>query len=314
MLPLVIIAGPTAVGKTDLALWLAEKIDTEIISADSMQVYRYLDIGTAKPSRAEQLQVKHHLIDIVDPNQPFSVADYQALFKTTVDRFATLGKTPIIAGGTGLYIRACTQGFTLDNPVRANPELRAKLAARAKAEGSAVLHQQLTAVDPIAAAAIHPHDLRRIIRALEVYLTTGTSISQVQKKEDPHYDLIYILLYRDRPELYRRIETRVDQMLARGLVDEVKALRKQGYAPTLKPMQGLGYKQINDYLDNRCPLDQAVAEIKQKTRNYAKRQLTWFNREPLDLKINLSGKSTEFYPEILRYIEGRLSQTSNRLL
>ncbi|HYH03426.1 MAG TPA: tRNA (adenosine(37)-N6)-dimethylallyltransferase MiaA [Bacillota bacterium] len=314
MIPIIVIAGPTAVGKTALALWLARQLDTEIISADSMQVYCWMDIGTAKPSQGEQQQVRHHLIDLVNPDQPFSVADYQCLFNETVDNLVAQGKVPLVVGGTGLYIRACTQSFSLDNPAEANPEIRARLTGLAQSEGTTALHQQLIDVDPDAAAAIHPNDLRRIIRALEVFLTTGIPISQIQKKDDSRFETIYILLNRERPELYHRIEVRVDEMLATGLVAEVKALRDAGYTRDLKPMQSLGYKQINDFLDQHCSFDQAVADIKQKTRNYAKRQLTWFNREPLDLKINLSGKTEEFYPEILRFIEGRLSQTSNRIL
>lgn len=314
MIPIIIIAGPTAVGKTALALWLAQQLDTEIISADSMQVYRFMDIGTAKPSPAEQQLVRHHLIDIVTPDQSFSVADYQSLFAQTVDELVARGKVPLVAGGTGLYIRACTQGFTLDNPAQANPELRTRLAEQAEREGSVSLHRWLTEVDPAAAATIHPNDLRRIIRALEVFITTGIPISQIQKKDESRYETIYIFLNRDRQELYHRIEVRVDEMLAMGLVSEVKALRDAGYSRKLKSMQSLGYKQINDYLDQLCSFDQAVADMKQKTRNYAKRQLTWFNREPLNLKINLSGKNEEFYPEILRYIEGRLNRMSNRFL
>jgi tRNA dimethylallyltransferase len=311
MFPIIIIAGPTAVGKTALAIWLAQQLHTEIISADSMQVYQTMDIGTAKPTPAEQAQVVHHLIDLVKPDQAFSVADYQDNFNQTVAAFNTQHKIPLVVGGTGLYIRASIQGYGLDNPAEAHHELRAELTLQAATTGNDSLYQQLTQVDPAAAAQIHPNDLRRIIRALEVYLTTGIPISRLQTKDAARYQTIYLLLNRDRAELYHRIEARVDQMLEQGLLDEVIKLRKQGYAADLKSMQSLGYKQINQYLDTRISMAEATDTIKQKTRNYAKRQLTWFKREPFDRELNLSGKTMEFYPEILHYLEGRLSELSN---
>ncbi|MGD8401568.1 MAG: tRNA (adenosine(37)-N6)-dimethylallyltransferase MiaA [Bacillota bacterium] len=311
MLPMIIIAGPTAVGKTALAIWLAQQLNTEIISADSMQVYQAMDIGTAKPTPTEQLKVAHHLIDLVKPDQPFSVADYQEKFVKTVADLNIRHKIPLVVGGTGLYLRACLQGYALDNSAAAHPELRAELAARAATHGNSDLYQQLTQVDPIAATQIHPNDLRRIIRALEVYLTTGVPISRLATKDAARFQTVYLWLNRHRAELYRRIETRVDRMLEAGLVEEVIKLRKEGYAAACKPMQSLGYKQINQYLDGQVSLAEATRTIKQKTRNYAKRQLTWFKREPYDRELNLSGKDREFYPEILRYIEGRLSKLSN---
>jgi tRNA dimethylallyltransferase len=311
MLPIIIIAGPTAVGKTALAIQLAKQLNTEIISADSMQVYQIMDIGTAKPTLAEQQQAVHHLIDLVKPDQPFSVADYQEKFNKTVADLNTRNKIPLVSGGTGLYLRACLQGYALNNPAAAHPELRAELAARAASHGNADLYQQLTQVDPTAATQIHPNDLRRIIRALEVYLTTGLPISRLQTKAAAGFPTIYLLLNRDRAELYHRIDTRVDRMFDAGLVEEVIKLRKLGYTADLKPMQSLGYKYLNQYLDGQVSLSEAAQAIKQKTRNYAKRQLTWFKREPFDRELNLSGKDQEFYPEILQYIEGRLSKLSN---
>jgi tRNA dimethylallyltransferase len=311
MFPIIIVAGPTAVGKTALAIWLAQKLQTEIISADSMQVYQMMDIGTAKPSPAEQKLATHHLIDLAPPDQIFSVADYQEKFNQTVAAFNTRRQIPLVVGGTGLYIRACLQGYALDNPAAAQPELRSKLAVWAATEGNEALYQQLKQIDPGAAAKIHPNDLRRIIRALEVYLTIGIPISKLQTKDTNRFRTIYLLLNRNRAELYQRIETRVDQMLRQGLIDEVNMLRKRGYAADLKPMQSLGYKQINQYLDARLSLAEATELIKQKTRNYAKRQLTWFKREPLDCELNLSVADQEFYPEILHYLEGRLNALSN---
>jgi tRNA dimethylallyltransferase len=312
MLPVIIIAGPTAVGKTDFAMRLALQLNTEIISADSMQVYQYMDIGTAKPASAEQAAVPHHLIDIVTPDREFSVADYQQRFNAKVGEFDRRQKLPLVVGGTGLYIRACVQSYALDNPAHADPGLRRRLAEQADREGNEALFRQLTAVDPEAALRIHPNDLRRVIRALEVYLTTGTPISSLQRKDPARFPAVYILLERDRAELYRRIENRVDRMMADGLEEEVVSLVKRGYGYELKAMQSLGYKQVGDYLQNLCSREEAIAAIKQKTRNYAKRQLTWFRREHLDLTVDLTGRNEQFYREIFKSIEGRLRQMSNR--
>jgi tRNA dimethylallyltransferase len=312
MLPILVIAGPTAVGKTDFAIRLASQLNTEIISADSMQIYQYMDIGTAKPTLAEQTAVPHHLIDIVPPDREFSVADYQQRFNAQVAEFNRRQQLPLVVGGTGLYIRACVQSYTLDNPANADPRLRRRLTEQADREGNAVLFRQLAAVDPEAAARIHPNDQRRVIRALEVFLTTGVPISQLQKKNPARFSTVYLLLERERAELYSRIESRVDRMMADGLEEEVAALVNRGYGYDLKAMQSLGYKQVGDYLQNRCTREEAVAAIKQKTRNYAKRQLTWFHREPLDLTVDLTGKNKQFYREIFRSIEGRLRQTSNK--
>lgn len=306
MQSIVIISGPTAVGKTDLAIWLAQNLNTDIISADSMQVYKHMDIGTAKPDAEQQSLAKHHLIDLVDPDQNFSVADYQELFDQTVLDFKSCQKLPLVVGGTGLYIRASTQLFSLDDSSEPDFSLRERLYTEAETYGNPYLHQQLAAVDPLAASRIHPNDRVRIVRALEVFQKTGKPISQLQTKRPPKYRLIYIFLDRDREELYERINRRVDLMIEQGLIDEVKSLWNAGYGPELKPMQGLGYKQIGDYLLGRCSLDEAVASMKQKTRNYAKRQITWFKREPIDYWINVSGKKEEFYGDILKYIKGRI--------
>jgi tRNA dimethylallyltransferase len=308
---LIIIAGPTAVGKSAFAIWLAQRLETEIISADSMQIYQTMDIGTAKPTLAERQQTSHHLIDLVKPDQPFSVADYQQKFDQVAAKLHSRGQIPLVVGGTGLYIRAVTQGFGLDNPAKADPALRAELQARAATVGPENLYQQLLKVDPQTAVRLHPNDLHRVIRALEVYLTTGIPISRLQTKDSLRYRMIYLLLKRDRGELYQRIDTRVDQMLTDGLIDEVTALRAQGYPASLHPMQSLGYKQINQLLDGQISFETAVTIIKQKTRNYAKRQLTWFHREPVDWEVNLSRGDQEFYPEILHKLEGRLKTLSN---
>ncbi|HOJ78774.1 MAG TPA: tRNA (adenosine(37)-N6)-dimethylallyltransferase MiaA [Bacillota bacterium] len=312
MRPIIIIAGPTAVGKTDLAIRLAQDLKTEIISADSMQVYKYLDIGTAKPTASEQRQAKHHLIDIVEPDQNFSVADYQRLFDQKIADFNNADQIPLVAGGTGLYIRACIQQFALDNPADPDWNFREQLKQLAASKGSTYLHDQLATIDPEAAGRIHPNDLFRIIRALEVYHKTGTPISKLQYQKEFKYPSIFIFLNRDREELYRRIELRVDLMITEGLIDEVAGLLKMGYSPELKPMKGLGYQQICDYLAGKISKDEAISLIKQKTRNYAKRQITWFKKEPIDLIVNLSEKREDFYYQILKYIEGRLNSVSNR--
>lgn len=312
--PLIILTGPTAVGKTDISIELAQKLNAEILSADSMQVYRHMDIGTAKPTTYQQKQVKHHLIDLVEPDQDFSVADYQACFQETLEKVVHQGKLPLMVGGTGLYIRACTQAFVFD-PDGADPELRAKLRAEAEQFGADRLHRQLAKVDPQSAARVHPNDLVRIIRALEVYSTTGTPLSELQPKrnQEIQFNTIFIFLDRNREELYQRIEERVDVMFSEGFVDEIRSLLERGYTPDLKPLQSLGYRQVSDFLMGKIPLNEAIAQTKQQTRHYAKRQLTWFRREPVDFWLNLSGRKQEFIGEILRYIEGRLDLASNKL-
>lgn len=307
MNPLIILTGPTAVGKTELSLKLAERIKAEIVSADSMQVYKYMDIGTAKPSPEERQLIPHHLLDLVEPDQDFSVADYQRYFEKAVASIYAKGRLPLLTGGTGLYIRACIQGFDL-MPGEPLPSLRRKLKEQIEEYGPGYLYQSLLNVDPKAAAKIHPNDHRRVIRALEVFLSTGTPISQLQRNRNSNskFKVVYILLNRDRDELYHRIEHRVEQMIGAGLVEEVDSLLKKGFSPQLKPMQSLGYKQICRYLNQICSLEEAIASIKQETRRYAKRQLTWFRKEPVDYVVTINGDAQEFFGDILNYIEGRL--------
>lgn len=309
MNPLIILAGPTAVGKTELSLRLAQRLNAEIVSADSMQVYKRMNIGTAKPSREEREAVPHHLIDLIEPDRDFSVADYKKCFEQTVSSIYDRGKLPLMTGGTGLYIRACTQAFDLE-PGGPLPSLRQELKEQAEQFGPNYIHQRLIEVDPEAAEKIHPNDSRRVIRALEVFLSTGSPISQLQQKRSNSfkYRVIYLFLNRDRDELYRRIELRVDHMISNGLVEEVRSLLECGFSPQLKPMQSLGYKQISSYLQQAVSLEEAVASIKQETRRYAKRQLTWFRKEPVEKNINISGDLQEFFGDILNYIEGRLDR------
>ncbi|HEX3048478.1 MAG TPA: tRNA (adenosine(37)-N6)-dimethylallyltransferase MiaA [Bacillota bacterium] len=316
-IPLLVIAGPTAVGKTDCAISIALHLPFpgEIISADSMQVYKYLNLGTAKPSLEQQLAVKHHLIDLVTPDQEFTVSDFRRLFDKTITEVISRGKLPILSGGTGLYIRASLQAYLGDNPAGADWDLRLRLQEAAREQGAEFLFEQLKIVDPVAAARIHPNDLRRVIRALEVYQTTGRPISSLQSKQPAEelYQLTYIFLERERADLYHRIDQRVDCMIEQGLLDEVRSLLEMGYSSDLKPMQGLGYRQMNDYLQKKCSWEEAVAAMKQQTRNYAKRQLTWFRKEPIDFRMNLTNRGPEFLGEILEYLEGRFDQMSNNI-
>lgn len=273
-----VILGPTAVGKTSLSLELAEELRAEIISADSMQVYRGMDIGTAKASPAERQRVVHHLLDVVDPDQPFNVADYVRLAEEVLDRLRGKGKVPLLTGGTGLYIDALLKGFLFPD-TSADETIRAELQAQGDRE-PASLHQKLAEVDPVSAKRLHPNDLRRIIRALEVYYRTGEPISSLQKKREETqspYKPLYIGLYRDRQELYERVNQRVDQMVQEGLIEEVEGLLL-AYPEQPTALQALGYKEIVLYLQGKLTLAEAVDLLKRDTRRYAKRQLSWFKR------------------------------------
>ena len=278
---LVVIAGPTATGKSALAVAVAEALDGEVVSADSMLVYRGMNIGTAKPTPAERRGVPHHMIDLVEPDEEYSVAVYQKQAREWVGRILAKGKTPILAGGTGLYLRAVIDDYDF-TAVASEPRLRAALLEEAARDGSAALHRKLAGFDQRAAARLHPNDARRITRALEVYYLTGKPISDAWRLEEKKtlYDLVFLGLHLDRPELYQRIEKRVDAMLAAGLVEEVRGLRDRGYGAELTSMQGLGYKEILAYLAGTSTKDEAVTLLKRNTRRFAKRQLTWFRRDP----------------------------------
>jgi len=275
----VVLVGPTAVGKTETALNMALELNCEIISADSMQVYRGMDIGTAKASPAEQHLVRHHLLDIVDPDQRFTVADWVNHAERAVADITARGKLPLITGGTGLYINAFIDGFLFPDQ-SADEELRRELYQLAKADPEE-LYRQLESVDPKTAARLHPNDHRRIVRALEVYYASGKPISEMQAKTpaQQNYKAVMIGLNRRRQHLYQRIEVRVDQMIAAGLVDEVKALLKR-YPNQPTALQAIGYKEIAMVLQDQITLDEAIALIKRETRRYAKRQLSWFRRDP----------------------------------
>ena len=275
-----IIIGPTAIGKTKYAIDLSLKLGAEIISADSMQVYKYMNIGTAKPSREDRRAVPHHMINIVHPDQYFSAGEYSKMAREKINRIVELEKTPIVVGGSGLYIRALVDGL-FSEPVISNT-IKKRVKTQLDNKGSDYLHRKLKKIDSVAASKIHPNDWRRIIRALEVFLSTGETISSLQSKAkaesiDCQYRIIG--LKTERSNLYERIESRVDLMFKKGLVREVKQLMKKGYRDDLLPMQSLGYKEVLEYLNGHYGLDEAKALIKQNTRHFAKRQMTWFNRD-----------------------------------
>mgnify|MGYP000987949572 FL=1 len=275
---MLVILGPTAVGKTALSLDLARALGAAIISADSMQVYRGMDIGTAKPSHKEQRAVVHHLLDVVDPNEAFNVADYVNLAEEVLVDLKSQDTAAILSGGTGLYIDALLQGFLFPD-TSADEAIRDELQARA-AEDPQSLFDELQEVDPASAKKLHPNDLRRIIRALEVYRRTGEPISSLQRKKGEGkrtYQPIYIGLFRDRQNLYNRVDQRVDQMIQAGLVDEVEGLLA-AYPEQPTALQALGYKEIAYYLRGEMTLPEAIERLKRDTRRYAKRQLSWFRR------------------------------------
>ncbi len=279
--PLLVLAGPTAAGKTELSLRLAEALQGEIISADSMQVYRGMDIGSAKIPPEERRGVPHHLLDVCEPEESFDVAAYVAMAAAAAEEIYGSGHLPMLVGGTGFYIQAVLRGIDFSEGDR-DEAYRRQLADLAAAEGNEALHARLAEVDPASAAAIHPNNVKRVIRALEYYRETGKRLSEVneaQKALDSPYDFKYFVLNLPREELYRRIDRRVDVMLEQGLLEEVRKLRERGCRRGMVSMQGLGYKELLDHLDGLCTLDEATAKIKQESRRYAKRQLTWFRRE-----------------------------------
>ncbi|MBE1441790.1 tRNA dimethylallyltransferase [Paenibacillus sp. OAS669] len=274
---LLVLVGPTAVGKTKLSIRLASEYGAEIISGDSMQVYRGMDIGTAKVTPEEQMGVPHHLIDIHDPDYPFSVAEFQERSRKLITEIHDRGRLPFMVGGTGLYVESVCYDYQFSES-GSDEEYREEQRLYAEKHGNEALWERLREVDPETAERLHPNDQRRIIRALEVFHLTGERLSEqlkVQKKQSP-YELCIIGLTMDRALLYKRIEERIDLMLEQGLVEEVRRLRDQGYGIQHISMQGLGYKEILGYLEGAATLEEAVVQLKQDTRRFAKRQLSWF--------------------------------------
>ena len=279
--PLVILTGPTAVGKTALSVKLAKQIGGEIISADSIQVYRGMDIGSAKVTKEEMDGVPHYLIDVLEPDEDFHVVRFQQLAKAAIDEILAHGHIPIIVGGTGFYIQSILYDIDF-NEEEDDHSYRTVLEERAAAGEGQALYQELCEVDPEAAQAIHANNIKRVIRALEFYHNSGTMISrhnQEQRERPSAYCSAYFVLTDDREKIYERINRRVDIMLEQGLIDEVRSLRDRGFTRDLVSMQGLGYKEMLDYLDGTLTLEEAVYRIKRDSRHFAKRQLTWFRRE-----------------------------------
>ena len=284
MIPLIIIAGPTAVGKSDVAFELAKRLNTEIIGADSMQVYRYFNIGTAKPSPERQKEIQHHLIDIVNPDEGFSAGDFNERAFKIAEELNRKGEIPVVAGGTGLYIKALIND--LGCGVRKDEEARERIKSEFKELGEEAMYEKLKRVDPQAVNKIHPKDRYRIERALEVYYSTGKPLSEFHREErrgtrderrkNERFEVKYFVLNMDRKLLYKKIEDRVDKMISAGLLQETEKILNMGYDKNLKPFQSLGYLQMIKYLDGKMDFDSAVQEIKKETRRFAKRQLTWF--------------------------------------
>lgn len=288
MKKLLIIAGPTAVGKTDISIKLAKELNGEIISADSMQIYKYMNIGSAKISNREMQGIRHHLIDIIDPSEEFSVAEFKNMATKAIDDIIERGKYPIIAGGTGLYINSIICNYEFTGTYK-DEEYRNYLKNVADEKGKDYVHELLKDVDKESYEKLYPNDLKRVIRALEVYKVTKKTISEINKGVnlyDIPYDINYYVLNMNREKLYERINKRVDKMLLDGLVNEVVKLKDMGYNSDIQSMKGIGYKEILYYLDGKLTFDEAIELIKKGSRNYAKRQLTWFRKDKRAKWIN----------------------------
>lgn len=308
---LIIIAGPTASGKTSLSIELSKRIDGEIVSADSMQIYKYMDIGSAKPTIDEMQGIPHHMIDIIKPEEEFSVALYRQKAGECIDDIISRGKMPIVVGGTGLYINSLTYPLDFTNTAQ-DKEYRSYLQKLAENFGGEYIHNMLKEVDIESADRLHPNDIKRIIRALEVYKNTGKTMTEYKlesKLKDIEYNFAYMGLYMDRQKLYDRINKRVDEMFEKGLVEEVKKLKEMGYNKNMTSMQGIGYKEVFDYLDGLYTLDEVKDIIKQNTRHYAKRQLTWFRREERIhwIDIDKFNSADEILENMIYYIESKFN-------
>jgi len=306
--PLIILTGPTAVGKTALSIGLAKAVDGEIISADSMQVYRKMNIGTAKIQQSEMQGVRHHLIDILDPGEDFNVVLFKKYALEAMKDIYSRGKIPVVVGGTGFYIQALLYDINFEDNDN-DMSYRAELQTLAAEHGNSYIHDMLAGVDPESAEKIHENNVKRVIRALEFYKKTGTKISEhneaESQKESP-YNFEYFVLNDDRQKLYDRIDRRIDIMLEDGLLDEVKSLVDEGYSRDLVSMQGLGYKEMIDYIQERYTLDEAVYTLKRDTRHFAKRQVTWFKREKQVTWVNKNEFDSE--ADILSFMIERLRE------
>ncbi len=304
---LIVLVGPTASGKTDMGVRLAKKINGEIISADSMQIYRYMKIGTAKPSLEEMGGVPHYMIDNIEPDEEFSVAGFRELSEKYIEDILLRNKRPMVVGGTGLYVNSLTKPWNFSK-TEPNEGLRKELETLAEEKGAYFLHDCLKEVDPISAESIHPNNVKRVIRALEVYKTSGKTKSQLDQESmenELKYEPILLGLSMERSTLYARIELRIDKMIEAGLIEEVKSLLDMGYSEDLVSMQGLGYKEIVKYLKGQYTLEEATEILKRDTRHFAKRQLTWFRRDERIkwFKIENYPSLDELERDMLHYLE-----------
>lgn len=302
--PLVILTGPTAVGKTKTSIMLAKRIGGEIISADSMQVYRGMDIGSAKIRKEEMEGVPHHLIDMLEPDEEFNVVLFQKKAKEAMDGIYRRGRIPILVGGTGFYIQAVLYDIDFTSE-QSDGSYRARLAAEGEEKGAEYLHDMLRKTDPESAEEIPANNKKRVIRALEYYHLTGQKISEhnrEQRQKESPYHFCYFVLYEAREILYERINRRVDEMLAQGLLGEVEGLKKRGMHRNMVSMQGLGYKELLEYLEGECTLQEAVYRLKRDTRHFAKRQMTWFKRER-EVEMLDMGYFRERPEELYAYME-----------
>ncbi|MBR5587157.1 MAG: tRNA (adenosine(37)-N6)-dimethylallyltransferase MiaA [Clostridia bacterium] len=279
MLPLLVIGGPTASGKTALAVGLAKRLDGEVVSADSMQIYKYMDIGSAKPDEEEKEGVVHHLMDVAEPTENFSLGDYLNIARDIIADIHARGKLPIVTGGTGLYINSLIDNVELSEEENTS-EIRKKLTEFAEKNGSAALYERLGEIDPESAERIHPNNVKRVMRALEIFEATGKTMTESLKesKKPPVYKAVQYGIDYPREELYDRINRRVDIMLGNGLIEEVRKLVEMGCTRQHTAMQGIGYKEVLDHLEGKTDRDEMAEAIKQATRRYAKRQITWFKR------------------------------------
>ncbi|MEA4847838.1 MAG: tRNA (adenosine(37)-N6)-dimethylallyltransferase MiaA [Clostridiaceae bacterium] len=305
-----ILAGPTAVGKTDISLALARNLYGEIISADSAQVYKYMDIGTAKLREDEMQGIRHYMIDEVTPDVDFSVAEFRSRAEVYIRDINERGRLPVITGGTGLYINSLLNNLDFTDSI-SDEAFRKEMQEIAHIKGSEYVHSMLESIDPASHKRLHPNDLRRVIRALEVHKYTGRPISYYQeesRKQPSRYDFAYIVLTMDREKLYDRIDQRVDKMMAMGLPEEVEGLLNMGYNRDMTSMQALGYKEIADYLQGSVSKEEAVRILKRGTRHYAKRQLTWFRRDQRVHWVNVDNffKNDVMLENIIRHIAGKI--------
>jgi tRNA dimethylallyltransferase len=299
---ILLLSGPTASGKSALALSLARVFPLEIVNADSMQVYRYFDIGTAKPTREERAEVPHHLIDVADPDEPYNAGRYAADAEEAVSEILARGKVPMLVGGTGLYLRAVLRGL---DPVPGDPEVRAALDRRWGEEGGAVLHAELARIDPETASRVHPSDRVRVVRALEIARVGGVPASRARAAwavGPGKYQSLYLALWPARETLYRRIDDRAERMFRKGLLNEVREILDRGYGRELKPLKGLGYRQSVAHLLDAVPLPEAIESTKRDTRRYAKRQVTWLSAEPDLVRLDPMGAFPEARKKVTMFL------------